>query len=156
MTWTFCKRKDWIYKVKSMEKYFILEHFSFLSKLQKILWMYSWATLQSTSSTHCVESVQTRRFFWSVFSCIRTEYWDILRKRSNSAQIQENADQKNLRIWTLFTQWQLWKVLKSRCKVTGQLKKALEETWVLRREKELPCCFSIWIKFNGAQIPKLY
>ena len=24
--------------------------------------------------THCVKSVQIRSFFWSVFSCIRTEY----------------------------------------------------------------------------------
>ena len=26
------------------------------------------------STTHCVKSVQIRRFFWSVISCIRTEY----------------------------------------------------------------------------------
>ena len=86
------------------------------------------------------------------FSCIRTEYGDILGKPQYSAQIQENADQKNLRICTLFMQWQSWKVLKTRCKVTGQLRKALEETWVLQGEKELP----LWTKFNGAQIRKLY
>ena len=152
MVGTFCKRKNWIYRVKSMVKYFISEHFSFLSKLQKILWIYSWATLQSTLSTRCVKSVQTRRFFSSVFSYIRTEYGDILGKPQYSAQIQENADQKNLRICTLFMQWQSWKVLKTRCKVTGQLRKALEETWVLQGEKELP----LWTKFNGAQIRKLY
>ena len=39
---------------------------------------------------HCVKSVQIRSFFWSVFSFIQTEYGDV--------------DQKNLRIWTLFTQ----------------------------------------------------
>ena len=27
--------------------------------------------------THCVKSVQIRSFFWSVFSCIRTEYGDL-------------------------------------------------------------------------------
>ena len=101
-----------------MAKYFILEHFSFLSKLQKILSIYSWATLQSTLSAYCVKSVQTRSFFWSVFSCIWTEYGDILGKLSYSAQIQENTDQKNLCIWTLFTQWQSRRVLKTRCKVT--------------------------------------
>ena len=37
---------------------------------------------------HCVKSVQIRSFFWSVF-------W----------RIQENTDQKKLRIWTHFTQW---------------------------------------------------
>ena len=29
---------------------------------------------------HCVKSVQIRSFFWSVFSCIRTEYGDLLHK----------------------------------------------------------------------------
>ena len=42
---------------------------------------------------HCVESVQLRSFFWSVFYQIRT------------VQMRESADQKKLRIWTLFTQW---------------------------------------------------
>ena len=28
--------------------------------------------------THCVESVQIQSFFWSVFSCIRTKYGDLL------------------------------------------------------------------------------
>ena len=112
--------------------------------------------MESTLSTHCVKSVQTWRFFLSVFSCIWTEYGDILRKPPYSTQIQENTDQKNLCIWTLFTQWQSCSVLKTRCKVTGQLRKALEETWVLRGEKDLPYCFFIWTKFNGAQIWKLY
>ena len=44
-------------------------------------------------------------FFWSVFSCIRTEYGNLLRKTPYSVRIQENTDQKKLRIWTLFTQW---------------------------------------------------
>ena len=29
---------------------------------------------------HCVKSVQIRSFFWSVFSCVRTEYGDLLHK----------------------------------------------------------------------------
>ena len=29
---------------------------------------------------HCVKSVQIRSFFWSEFSCIRTEYGDLLHK----------------------------------------------------------------------------
>ena len=33
---------------------------------------------------HCVKSVQIRSYFWSVFSCIQTEYWDL---RSKSPQI---------------------------------------------------------------------
>ena len=41
--------------------------------------------------SHCVKSVQIRSFFWSVLSCIRTEYRKI-------------RTRKKLRIWTLFTQ----------------------------------------------------
>ena len=54
---------------------------------------------------HCVKSVPIWSSFWSVFSCIRTEYGDLLRKSPYSVRIQENADQKKLRIWTLSTQW---------------------------------------------------
>ena len=54
---------------------------------------------------HCVISVQIRSFFWSVFSRIRTEYGEILRISPYSVRMQENTDQKKLRIWTLFTQW---------------------------------------------------
>ena len=42
-------------------------------------------------------------FFWSVFSCIRTEYGDLLRNSPYLVRIQKNTDQKNLRIWALFT-----------------------------------------------------
>ena len=59
--------------------------------------------------SHCVKSVQIHSFLWSVVSCIRTEYGD-LRSKSPcsvriqslySVRIQENTDQKKLRIWTL-------------------------------------------------------
>ena len=43
---------------------------------------------------HCMKSVQIRSYFWSVLSCIRTEYGDLLRKSLYSYQIQENTDQK--------------------------------------------------------------
>ena len=59
---------------------------------------------------HCVKNVQIRSFFWSMFSCIRTEYGDLLRKSSYSVRIKEITDQKKLRIWTLFTQWVLFLV----------------------------------------------
>ena len=55
-------------------------------------------------SLHCVKSVQIRSFFWSVFSCIWTEYGDLLRKSPYSERIQENTDQIKFRIWTLLTQ----------------------------------------------------
>ena len=57
-------------------------------------------------SLHSVKSGQIQSFFWSVFSRIQTEYGDILRISSYLVQMWENTDQKKLRIWTLFTQWQ--------------------------------------------------
>ena len=57
------------------------------------------------SLIHCVKSGQIRSFFWPAFSCIWTEHRDLLRKSPHSVRIQENADQKKLRNWTLFTQW---------------------------------------------------
>ena len=51
----------------------------------------------------CEKSVQIRSFIWSVFSCIQTEYGNLLQS-PYSARIQENTGQIKLRIWTLFTQ----------------------------------------------------
>ena len=56
-------------------------------------------------NVHCVKSVQIRSFLWSVFSRIRTEYGELRSISPYSVQMRENTDQKNLRIWTLFTQW---------------------------------------------------
>ena len=61
--------------------------------------------LFDVSSKHCVKSVQTRSFFWSVFSLIWTEYGEIWSISRYSVQMRENTDQKKLRIWTHFTQW---------------------------------------------------
>ena len=47
-------------------------------------------------------------FFWSLFPCIWNEYGDLRNEygdlRSKSPYIQQNTDQKKLRIWILFTQ----------------------------------------------------
>ena len=51
-----------------------------------------------------VKSVQIRVFFWSVFSCISTEYGEIRSISRYSVRIRENTDQEKLRIWTLLTQ----------------------------------------------------
>ena len=53
---------------------------------------------------HCVKSVQIRRFFWSAFSCICAEFERLRSISQYSVRIQENTDQKNLRVWTLSTQ----------------------------------------------------
>ena len=49
-----------------------------------------WRVFITYVKKHCVKSVQIQSYFWSVFSCIRTEYRDSL----YSGQIQENTDQK--------------------------------------------------------------
>ena len=61
--------------------------------------------LRKPNKEHCVKSVQIQSFLWSVFFCIRTEYgvWIFL----YSVRIQKNMDQKKLRIWTLFMQWEI-------------------------------------------------
>ena len=59
--------------------------------------------LIDSNSLHCVEIVQIRSNFWSVFSHIRTEYGEIHRISPYSVRMRENTDQKLLRIWTLFT-----------------------------------------------------
>ena len=56
------------------------------------------------NSYFCVKSVEIRSFSWSVFSCFLTEYGDLWSKSLYSVRIQENMDQKKLRIWTLFRQ----------------------------------------------------
>ena len=46
-------------------------------------------------SSHCVKSVQIQGFFWSVFSCIWTEYRDLRSKSPDSVQIQKIWTRKN-------------------------------------------------------------
>ena len=55
-----------------------------------------------THDSNCVKSIQILSFFWFVFSCMQTEYGNLRSKSPYSVQIQENTDQKKLRIWTLF------------------------------------------------------
>ena len=38
------------------------------------------------TNSHCVKSVQIRSFLWSVFSCVRTEYGDLLETQVNKYQ----------------------------------------------------------------------
>ena len=45
-----------------------------------------------------MKSIQIHSFFWTVFSCIRTEYGDLRSKSPHSIRIQENRNQKKLRV----------------------------------------------------------
>ena len=55
-----------------------------------------------SGNSHCLKSVQIRRFFWSLFSRIRTKYVEIRSISPHSVRMRESKDQKQLRIWTLF------------------------------------------------------
>ena len=75
------------------------------------IWL--WLVQSFTYNFHCMKIVEIRSFFWSIFSCIWNEYRDskcpntefcLVRIFLYSVRIQENTDQKNLRIWILFTQ----------------------------------------------------
>ena len=50
-----------------------------------------------SSNTYTAKSVQIRSFFWSIFSCIRAEYGDLLRKSPYLVQMRENKGQKKTR-----------------------------------------------------------
>ena len=76
----------------------------FMSYLYDLLFIFIFiAILTNRIISHCVKSVQIRSIFWSVFSDIWIEYWDLRSKSPHSVRMQENTDQKKLRIWTLFT-----------------------------------------------------
>ena len=67
--------KCWMYVIqKSIPPFYCLS----LSLLQNIS-----VQVLLTTVKNCVKSVQVRSFFWSVFSCIRTEY-SKTRTRKNS------------------------------------------------------------------------
>ena len=72
--------------------------FSIQEQLGRNITMQLWCTLY--------EKCPNTEFFWSVFSRIWTEYGDLLRKSPYSVRIRENTDQKKLRSWTFFSQWQ--------------------------------------------------
>ena len=50
--------------------------------------------IATSKNPHCVKSVQIRSYFWAAFSCIQTEYEELLRKSPYSVRRQENTDQK--------------------------------------------------------------
>ena len=60
--------------------------------------------LAALRTAHCVKSVQNGVFSGPYFPVFGLNT-DIYCKSPYSVRIQENTDQKKLRIWTLFTQW---------------------------------------------------
>ena len=105
MAWTWTVRKllefalllDWNIKsyqnfVSAIERPPLTHPFYFWKKNSKShsFWKYCRTKLKFYHSCHCVKSVQIGRFFWSVFSCIRTEYGDLRGKSSFREQVRIN------------------------------------------------------------------
>ena len=57
------------------------------------------------SWTHCVKSVQIRSYFWSVFSCIRTEYGDLRSKKLHLMYLTGSWITPLL--WAFFEAWKI-------------------------------------------------
>ena len=76
-------------------------------KLMKFRYFMQWEKRMTMRFQHCVKSVQIRSFFWSVFSCIQTEYGDLLSKYLYSVRTHENTNHKKLHTSTFFTQCKL-------------------------------------------------
>ena len=77
------------------------------------------------------EKCQYSEFVLSTFSCISTEYFEIVPISPYSVKMQENTDQKKLRIPTLFTQCVFWLVLL----FAAQYQFILSQHWKSNREK---------------------
>ena len=83
----------------------IIHIFQGFYRFRLISYRYFFDIFLHKAYAYCTKNVQMQIFFWSIFSCIPTEYEDLLRKSLHSVRIQEKTDQKKLRICTLFTQW---------------------------------------------------
>ena len=72
-------------------------------KLYTLPHLLALSSLKLSTAWKCPHS----ELFWSVFSCIRTEYGEILRIASYSVGILGKCGPEELWIRTLFTQWSL-------------------------------------------------
>ena len=69
-------------------------------------WQVGTSYMQCCDDQHCVEIVQTRSYFWSVFSCIGTEYRKI--QTRNNSHFPRSALLKNqLLLNGYFKLWEL-------------------------------------------------
>ena len=53
-------------------------------------------TAIKTLFPNCIKSVQMQSFLWSLLSCIRTEYRDLILKSPSAVRIKEKKDQKKI------------------------------------------------------------
>ena len=66
--------------------------------------------MDSVHNKHCVKSAQIQSFFWSDFSCIRTEYREIrARKNSVFGHFSHSEGKKDM-LWKLLMSNKLFKI----------------------------------------------
>ena len=128
-----------------------IEHPIFLSVPRIIRVPYYWLEMKASilfsklmyplSCFHCVKCVQIRSFFWSLFSRIRIEYEEIRSISPYSVRMRENRDQKKLRIWTLFTQCSVCRVL---WKTYIYVLKKQEKSWLFGSSNRIYSRTRIW------------
>ena len=77
---------------------------------------------RESDTLKCLQTVQIRSFFWSIFSGIRTEYVDLLCKSlSLLSPYMGKYGPKIIRIWTFFKQcWRIRLVSKAVIKTSPQ------------------------------------
>ena len=87
------------YNLNSLQQGVKLWQFLVYSEVRKrIMYFFVdslWKLVAIFSYHNCVKSAQIRRFFWSVFSHIRTEYGEILRTSPYSVRMREIWTRKN-------------------------------------------------------------
>ena len=107
----------------------------------------------------CKSISQIRGFFWSVFSRIWKEYGEIRSISPYSVRMRENADRKKLRIWTLFTQWVLFKMGRWEdvfcvffwlCQLLFQWKFLWKQVLLLNYLLPQPSVMFQWYQYNGS------
>ena len=133
------KRQKRLSSLEAFKEHFKKQFFTILCVFILLINEFSNASIKS----HCMKSVQVRSFFWYVFSCIQAEYGDLLYKYPHLVRIKENINQKNLRIWTLFTQWVITLLLLSQLNLciwaTLPLHKKWSFPWIISSFFALRC-----------------
>ena len=79
----------------------IFQYLFYLTHLHRPVHTMSFISVTKTSLR---EKCPYSEFFWSLFSCIWTEFEDLLRKSPYSVQMQENIDERNSKHGRFFTQ----------------------------------------------------
>ena len=96
------------------------------------------------------EKCRNWEFFWSIYSYIWTEYWEIVVISPYSAgMIRSGYGSEKLRIWTLFAQFVFWLLLLFTSQSNYQF--ILQQHWKSCREKR-EILLGMWGSINRQSI----